>query len=273
MKKKIAVVLALALVFSFALSACGSEKKAEKTKLEQIKDAKVLVMYTNAEFPPYEFLGEGEEIIGVDIEIGKAIAKELGVELKIENAEFDSIVASISSGKGDVAITGLTITEERKQQVDFSPPYVDSVQYLILPNDSDIETMEDLAGKSIGAQTGTTGEMLVQEEIDNGVLKDKKTTLVQHKSAPTAMQDLIVGRIDAVVIDELVAIEIAAQNDSYKAMPFVYETGTPVTEQFGVAIKKGNEDLLRVIDKVINELLASGQIEAWIEEYSGDKYQ
>jgi polar amino acid transport system substrate-binding protein len=266
MKKRIAVVVALAAVVCFVFSACGGGGGGA-SKLEQIKDSGKLVMYTNAEFPPYEFLGDGGQISGVDVEIGRAIAEKLGVELVVENAEFDSIVASISSGKGDIALTGLTVTAERKEEIDFSVPYVDSVQYLILPEGSEVAVMEDLENKSIGAQTGTTGEMLVQSEITEGVLKDLNVSLVQYKSAPTAMQDLISGRLEAIVIDELVALQIAQQNSGYLAIPFVYAEGTPVTEQFAAGIAKGNEDFLAVVDEVVLELLESGKIDEWFELY------
>jgi len=302
MKKKLIVMLCIVVAVSFALVACGASGSgnagsgsgsdasgsgsgsatsgadsgsagressgAAGGKLAAIKEAGVLYMYTNAEFQPYEYLGAGGEIVGVDVEIGKAIAKKLGVELKIENAQFDGIVASIASGKGDVAITGLTITEERKQEIDFSVPYVDSVQYLIVPEDSKIKVVEDLAKLRVGAQTGTTGEMLVSDEIKKGVLKDSKAEAVQYNSAPLAMEDLKSGRIDAVIIDEQVAKQIVAQNKGYVANPCNYKSGDPMTEQYGVGIQKGNEDFLRIIDEVVTGLVSDGKIPEWIKQYS-----
>lgn len=264
MKKFIAVLLAAVLGVS-CLASCGSSKG---NKLAEIKKAGKLQIYTNAEFPPYEFLGENGEIVGVDIEIAKAIAAEIGVELEINNTAFDGIVTSLSSGKGDLGVSGITIDDERKEQVDFSVPYVDSIQYLIVPEDSTIESMEDLEGMTLGGQTGTTGYMLVETEISKGELKDKDVEIKPFNSAPIAMQDLITGRLDAVVIDELVAKQIAQENEGYKAIPFVYADGEPVTEQFGVAVPKGNEDLLEIVDKVVQELLDSGKIDEWIDQYS-----
>jgi polar amino acid transport system substrate-binding protein len=226
-------------------------------------------MYTNAEFPPYETIGEGGEIVGVDVEIGKAIAAELGVELKIENAPFDSIVTSISSGKGDMAITGLTITDERKKNIDFSVPYMVSVQYFIVADGSPITTVEDIAGLKVGAQTGTTGEMMMSDEISKGVLKDTNTEpVVQYNSAPIAMEGLNSGKIDAVIIDEQVAKQIASLNEGFTAIPANYKSGSPMTEQYGVGIQKGNEDLLEVIDKVVEKLVSEGKIDEWVEQYT-----
>ncbi|MDR0424103.1 MAG: transporter substrate-binding domain-containing protein [Clostridiales Family XIII bacterium] len=273
--------IAVLLLVAVAMAGCGggggdadqidpeTGKPSTKTgKLSQIKDAGYIVMYTNAEFPPYEFL-DGNDIVGVDVEIGRAIADEIGVELEVVNADFGGLVASIASGKGDVGISGITVTEDRKREVDFSVPYVDSVQYLIIPEDSGIRFVEDLATKTIGVQTGTTGSMLVEDEINVGVLKaEGGAELRQYTSAPIAMQDLLNGRLDAVVIDELVAIALAGENPGYTAKPFIYSAGTPMTEQFAVAVAKGNEDLLAVIDKVVGEMVEDGLIEHYIQQYS-----
>lgn len=264
MKKTVKVLLSFTLVAALlALSACGGQPKS---KVDQIKKAKKLVVYTNPEFPPYEF-AEGNEIVGVDIEIAKAVADKLGVSLEVVSAEFGGIIASIASGKGDVGISGFTITEERKESVDFSIPYVDSIQYIIVPQDSSLQYMEELAGKKCGAQLGTTGYDFMDSEIVEGVLAGTDTELFSYNAAPSAMQDLVSGRIDAVVIDELVAIAIAKENPGYKAVPFKYTSGEAVTEQFGVAIAKGNEDLLKIIDDTIAELLSSGMIDAFFKMY------
>jgi polar amino acid transport system substrate-binding protein len=278
MKRLLTLVFVLTIAFTFALTGCGGDSKTDDAagtdapaadgKVAAIQAAGELVMYTNAEFPPYEYLGDNDEIIGVDIEIGKAIAAKLGVELVIENAVFDGIVASIASGKGDVAITGLTIDEGRKKEIDFSTPYVDSIQYIVVPEDSTLATFEDLADKSVGSQTGTTGQMFLDDEISDGVLAGTDTVDNPYNSAPIAMEDLKAGRLDAVIIDEQVAIQLANQNDGYKAIALNFANGTPVTEQYGVGIAKGNEDLLAIINEVIDEILAQDKITTWIEQYS-----
>lgn len=257
----------IAIVGILLMTGCSSGGTAAESKVDAIKAVGKLTMYTNAEFPPYEFM-ENDEIVGVDVEIGKAIADKLGVTLDIQNAEFSGIVAAIATGKGDIGLSGITINDDRKTQVDFSTPYVDSVQYIIVPEDSTLSVMEDFAGLVIGGQTGTTGAMLVETEIAEGVLKDAGAEIKTYNSAPVAMQDLIAGRIAAVVIDELVAMSIADANEGYKAVPFAYKSGAPVTEQFGVAVAKGNEDLLKVIDEAVQEMLDQDLIQTYIDQYS-----
>jgi polar amino acid transport system substrate-binding protein len=264
--------LALAFVLVFGLSACGggggSDSESAASKVDAIKEAGEFVVYTNAEFAPYEYLGENGEIVGSDIELAQAIADELGVELKVENAAFDGLVASIASGKGDACISGVTITDERKGQVDFSTPYESSIQYMVLPEDSTAQVVEDLAGMNIGVQTGTTGQMFVEDDINTGVLKGTDAQFKPYNSAPIAMEDLKNGRLDAVVIDEQVALQLANQNEGYKAVAMNYENGDPVGEEFGVAIQKGNDDLLEVINAVIEKLLAEDKYAEWVTEYS-----
>lgn len=258
MKKIIAIVMSLTLMFA-VVSGCSSTSG----KLASIEKNGKAVMYTNANFPPYEYM-EGTTIMGVDVDIAKEIAKDLGVTLDIQNADFDGIVASIASGKGDMALSGMTITDKRKESVDFSKPYTKSVQYLILPKDSAIATMEDLAGKKVGSPLGYTGEIVIEEEQEKGVLKDKGTELKTYKSAVDASLDIGTGRLDAVIMDELVAQKIAADNTTLKAIPVVYANGDKVEEEYGVAVAKGNEDLLVKINATIDRLIASGSINSYI---------
>jgi polar amino acid transport system substrate-binding protein len=204
--------------------------------------------------------------MGVDIEIGKAIAAELGVALEWVEAEFDSILMAISRGSGDIAITGMTIKESRKEEVDFSVPYVDSVQYLILPADSEIAAMEDLAGKTVGVAMGYTGQFIMEDEIAEGVLQGSGTNLTEYNDAMTAAVDMNNGRVDAVVMDELVAISIAAETGN-KAIALKYANGSIATEQFGVVVPKGNPELLAAINTVVQRLVDAGQIDAWIDEF------
>ena len=256
-------LLLLLLTGTCLLAGCSGNT----SKLERIQKNGQISIFTNAEFQPYAFI-QNNEIVGVDIEIGKAIADRLGVKMDLSNATFDGIVASIASGKGDLAIAGITVRPDRQESVDFSIPYVDSVQYIILPQGSDIKVLEDLAGLTVGAQAGTTGAMLVQDEIDKGVLLGLGSAVNEYASPVSAMQDLIVGRISAVVIDELVAISIANANDGYVAIPFIYDSGSAVTEQFAVAIQKGNEDLLKIVNEVIQDMLDKNLIEQYANDFS-----
>jgi polar amino acid transport system substrate-binding protein len=141
---------------------------------------------------------------------------------------------------------------------------------LILPKDSNIQYVEDLAGKTIGSQTGTTGQSLLDEDIKTGVLKGKNAVDKPYDSAPIAMQDLKSGRIDAVIIDQAVAKDIAAQNPGYKAVPADYKDGSEMTEQFAVAVAKGSDALLAQINDVITKLVKEGQITKWIDQYTAD---
>lgn len=263
LKKTLSVFVAV-LAGVAVLSGCSGKKAGQ---VESIKKSGEMSMFTNPTFPPYEFLGEDGAIIGVDIAIGQAIADKLGVKLTVKNAEFDGIIAAIASGKADMGISGFTINEERKQKVNFSVPYVDSVQYLIIPEDSAIKVLEDISGKAIGGQQGTTGYLLVEDAINKGVLKDTKTELKPYNSAPDAVVNMKAGRIQAVVIDELVAQQLAKNNPGYKAIPLVYKDGNPVTEQFGVAIAKGNDELLKIVDEVILGMKKDGSLKAAFEKY------
>ena len=271
MKKIIALVLLTALL-AVGFAGCSS---ANTGKLDSIKESGKITMYTDPNFAPFEFLTNGTEVVGVDIEIAKAIAAELGVELEIKEAAFDSIILSLATGKGDMALSGFTITEKRKESVDFSTPYINSVQYLIIMKDAEELVLEDLAGKKVGVATGYTGQFLMEYEMEKdeeedytGVLFEKDTTLTEYKSAVDATLALTSGKIDAVVMDEYVAKNIAANNENVKVIPLKYSDGTLAEEEYGVAIAKGNEDLLEKINAVVERLISEGKIEEWVVKFS-----
>ena len=150
-------------------------------------------MATNAEFPPFEYL-ENDKVVGVDADIAAEIAKDLGVELEIVDGKFDAVIPSVQSGKVSFGAAGMTVTEEREKEVDFSVKYITSTQYIIVPKDSDVKTIEDLAGKKIGVQLGTTGDFIISDEIDGykdddgnpvkGVLQDTGATITYFKIRP-----------------------------------------------------------------------------------------
>lgn len=264
MKKTLA-----AIMFSVAALAVfsGCTKQNGKAGIvQQIKDKGKMVVYSNPEFPPYEYIGENGAVVGAEIDIINKVAEKLGVKAELVSAEFDSIIGSVTTGKADVGASGFTINDERKQKVVFSDPFVVSLQYLIIPENSPYKTIEDLAGKKIGGQNGTTGFMMVEDAISKGVLKGTNTEACSYNNAPDAVVAMKANQIDAVVIDELVAKSLAAKNAGYKAIEMVKADGKglDLPEEFGIIVNKGNEELIAVINEVIAEMKAEGAIDAAI---------
>ena len=217
----------------------------------------VLRVGTNAEFPPFEYVGDDGEPDGFDIALIKAIGGKLGMEVQVENMEFNSLVAAIGS-KIDVAIAGMTVDEERKQSVDFSDPYYDAVQFVIVPADSDIKTAADLENLTIGTQLGTTGDFKVQDDIPGA-------TSQQYNKAVDAVNDLINGRVDAVIIDKNPALvfekKFEGQVVALDGADFEFET-----EQYAIALPKGSE-LVEKVNSALAELKADGTFDALVAEY------
>ncbi len=169
-----------------------------------------IIMATESGFAPFEFI-DGEQIVGVDVAIMGQVAKNLGKKLEIIDVNFESLTASIFS-RADVIAAGFTATDERKQSMDFSDTYFTSTQYIVCAKDSEIKSLEDLKGLAIGAQTGTTGALLVDKEIREGVLKDSGAALKEYKNAPVAFEDLKKGTIKAIVLDSVPAISLVAKS-------------------------------------------------------------
>ena len=237
MKKIITLALAALLCAgTLVLGSCGEKKNTGK-----------LVVYTNAEFAPFEYVANNE-VVGVDIDICEKIAAEMGAELEIVNTDFDSIIGAIASGKGDLGASGFTINAERLEQVNFTIPYFTTTQYMILPKGSEIKTVEDLAGKNIAVQIGTTGDLLITD------LKLEGATITRLNNANEGGQGLGT-KYDAVVIDELTAKNIATVNnfDAVKV-----EAGED--EQYGIAINKSNKELLEAANKVIAQMIGDGSL-------------
>ena len=165
--KKLAV-LAMAAIMAMSMAACGAKEEA-KTETTESTTTETLVMATNAEFPPYEYW-EGEKVVGIDAEIAEAIAEELGMELKIEDMAFDSIITAVTSGKADIGAAGMTVTEDRLENVNFSDTYATATQVVIVTEDSDITSPDDLVGKKVGVQLGTTGDIYA-EDIEDATIE------------------------------------------------------------------------------------------------------
>ena len=247
---------------SESTSASASESTSASTEegdaVAAIKDAGKLIMLTEAGFAPYEYIGEDNEVAGVDVEICKAIAEELGVELEVVQMDFDGIIPAIQTGKGDLGAAGITKDPEREKSVSFSINYVDAAQMIVVRKDETAiagETSEDLvaalAGKNVGVQMGTTGDIFVSDETE--------ATPVQYKKVADAAMELANGKLDALVIDEMPAQQVVSANDDLMVID------TPLTqEQYAIAIAKDKTDLKAVVDEVVQRLLDEGKIDEWI---------
>ena len=255
MKKIMAVALSVILLAAcLGIAGCSGNNKPK------------LTVATEAGFAPYEFVYENE-IVGVDIEIMKAVADKLGYELVLNDMDFKNIVASVQSGKADCGAAGITIRPDRLESVDFSIPYATTAQYVIVTADKDIPTVEDLAGKQIGVQEGTTSDSLIQGLIDDKTLDG--ATITTYNAPAVAAAAL--GKIDAVVTDKLTAENIVtASNGAYKTAEFLKADGSQAAtiEEYGIAVAKGNQDLLKVVNEVVEALLKDGSIERWTKEYT-----
>ena len=262
MKKILSLTLAAILMFSMlTMFGCG-----KATGLDAIKKAGKLTIYTEAGFAPHEFV-YNNEIVGVDIEIMKAVADKIGVALDVQDTNFDAIIGGVQSGKVNAGAAGITITAERLESVDFSQPYTQTEQYVILPADNTtIKFVGDLAGKNVGVQQGTTSDLMVEELIANG--KMAGATLTPYNTPALAAS--AIGKIDAVVTDKLTAEIIINNNSGLQAFPLTNSDGSPVAEieKYGICVAKGNDELLAIINEVLDELIAAGKISQWEQEYS-----
>lgn len=271
MKKILSVLFIMIMVFAL-LTGCSSNTNDKQSvdnnqvqAPEQKQEDNTIVMYTNAEFAPFEYF-EGEKVVGVDADIAAEIAKDLGKELKIEHLDFDSLIPSLVTGKADLVAAGMTITPEREEEVDFSIPYVESIQNLISTKDATYETMDDLKGKKIGVQLGTTGDLAISDAInlEEGALKGSGAESKPYANALEAAQDLMAGRIDAVVIDKLTAENIV-KNNSDKLVTAKFGE---ISEAYGIAVEQGNTELLDSINKTLQRLLDEGKIDEFIANHS-----
>jgi len=253
MKKIISLILVTALcVFVFA--ACGTDNA------ENGADKKVLTMATNAEFPPYEFY-EGDKVVGIDAEIAAVIAEKLGMELEIVDTAFDSIIPAIVAGKYDMGMAGMTVTEERLEEVNFSDSYATGVQVVIVKEGSEITTVDDLTGDkkyTIGVQTGTTGDLYSTWDIEDEGLG----TVSRFNKGADAVEALKIGKVDCVIIDNEPAKAFVAESEGLKILDTAY-----AEEQYAVAVSKDNTELLENINKALAELTADGTLQKIVDKY------
>ncbi len=249
MLKKVAVILSMAMLVC-GLAACGGDSA---------KKSDTITFGTNAEFPPFEFVASNGVIgqyDGIDMAIAKQIAEKNGMTAEIENMEFDSLLIALENGQIDAVIAGMTVTDERKEEADFSTPYYEATQVMIVKEDSDITKASDMEGKRICVIQGYTGETCVN---------DMGYAYEAFKKGTEAVMELVNGKCDVVVIDSATARKYVNDNEGLKIVedPEAFEG-----EQYAIAVKKGNTELLDKINKVIEEMLADGTISDLAVKYS-----
>lgn len=277
MKKALSLMTAAALVLS--LAACGSTassaasseavssdaassetasseaaSETETAELSTVEPGK-LIMSTNAAFPPYEMTTDSGEFEGIDIETAQAIADKLGLELQIDDMDFDAALLAVQQGKADMVMAGVTVTDERQNVMDFTDSYATGIQSIIVKEDSDIASVDDLAGKKIGTQRGTTGYLYCSDDFGD-------ENVVAYDDGLTAVQMLNNGQVDCVVIDNAPAKEFVAANPGLKLLDTAY-----VEEDYAIGVGKGNTELKDAINTALEELKADGTLQAIVDKY------
>ena len=249
------IAILMALVMALAFTACsGSKEKA------------VLSMATEATFPPYEFY-DGDTIVGIDVEIAGAIAEKLGMTLEVTDIAFDSIIPGVQSGKYDIGMAGMTVSEDRMKDVDFSDSYATGIQVLIVGPDSPITTVDDLfadgANYTIGTQTGTTGFLYATWDIQDEGLG----TVTSYAKTTDAIEALKTGKVDCVLLDNEPAKALVAANADagLKILDTEY-----VVEDYAIAMAKGNTELQQKVNNALRELIADGTVQKILDKYITD---
>ncbi len=279
MKKYLKGILATTMILSMtaALAGCGSStdtttEEGTEEGTEENTDAttdgteadaagdKTLIMATSADFPPYEYY-EGQTVVGIDAEIAQALADKLGYTLQIEDMNFDSIIPSITSGKADIAMAGLTATEERKESIDFSDSYATGVQVVIVKEGSEIQSVDDLladgANYTVGVQTATTGDLYATTDIEQA----GKGTLERYTKGTDAVAALQTGKIDCVIIDSEPAKSFVAANEGLVILDTEY-----AVEDYAIGLAK-DSPLTAEINTALQELIADGTVQGIVDKY------
>ena len=241
---------------SVASSAASSEAASTSAAAGELTtvEAGKLTMATNATFPPYEMTTDAGDIEGIDVETAQAIADKLGLELQIDDMDFDAALLSVQQGKADIVMAGVTVTDERKAVMDFSDSYATGIQSIIVPNDSDIASPDDLAGKKIGTQRGTTGYIYCSDDFGDDAV-------VAYDNGLTAVQALNNGQVDAVVIDNAPAKEYVAANPGLAILDTSY-----AEEDYAIGMAKGSS-LEAAVNAALEELKADGTLQAIVDKY------
>ena len=247
--KKLSVVMLVTAVTAMILTGCGSKGSASNS----------IKFGTNAEFPPFEFVASNGvigEYDGIDMQIVKSIGEQTGKEINIENMEFDALLIALENGQVDAVISGMTITEERAKSVDFSIPYYEATQVMIVDQNSDIQKATDMEGKRIVVIQGYTGELCVQ---------DLGYDYEAFKKGTEAILELNNGKCDVVVIDSATAQKYVKDNPNLK---IVEDKDNFEVEEYGIAVKKGNTELLDEINTSLKKLIDDGSVSEWSAAYS-----
>ena len=277
MKKALSVLTAAALVMSLAAcgssasSAASSEAASSETASSEAASSEAasseasgelttveagkLIMATNATFPPYEMTTDAGDFEGIDVEIAGAIAEKLGLELQIDDMDFDAALLSVQQGKADIVMAGVSVTEDRLLVMDFSDSYATGIQSIIVPEDSDIASADDLAGHMIGCQRGTTGYIYCSDDFGD-------ESVTAYDNGLTAVQALVNGQVDCVVIDNAPAQEFVAANPGLKILDTSY-----VEEEYAIGMGKGNTAMLEAVNGALADLKENGTIQAIVDKY------
>ena len=240
-----------------ASSEAASSEAASETETAELSTVEPgkLIMSTNAAFPPYEMTTDSGEFEGIDIETAQAIADKLGLELQIDDMDFDAALLAVQQGKADMVMAGVTVTDERQNVMDFTDSYATGIQSIIVKEDSDIASVDDLAGKKIGTQRGTTGYLYCSDDFGD-------ENVVAYDNGLTAVQMLNNGQVDCVVIDNAPAKEFIAANPGLKLLDTAY-----VEESYAIGVGKGNTELKDAINTALEELKADGTLQAIVDKY------
>jgi len=256
-------VLNVLFVLCIALSLCACTQKQEEEPVVE-EEKKVLTMATEATFEPYEFY-DGEEIVGIDVDIAKAIAEKLGYELEVVDIAFDAIIPSVQTGKYDFGAAGMTVTEERLEQINFTDSYATGVQVVIVKEDSPITSVDDLFVEGnnyyIGTQTGTTGFLYATWDIGDAGLG----TVKDYAKTTDAAQALVNDQIDCILLDNEPAKAIVKNNTGLKILDTEYSV-----EDYAIAVAKENTELMNSINGALKELIADGTVANIVNKYIGD---
>ena len=201
-------------------------------------------------------------MVGVDVDIAQDIADGLGVDLEVINVAFDSLSMYLENGEADLALAAITVTEDRAESMEFSDPYCDAYQYIVVKEDDDkVKTIDDLAGYIIGVHLGTTGDFLASDEVNMGVLAGTGASVQQYKDLTIAAMGLKAGDVQAIVCDKLLAENLCTINDGLKCFEATYADGSSTLEQYAVAAAKGQTSLIEKVNEIINPLKEDGTIE------------